>query len=289
MRFVDSLTRCLVQGRRRRRRLRVVPAREVRAQGRAGRRRRRRRRFGRALGQPVPADAGRPRVPPFLQGRARPATARARTGTAERRGRARAGAAGHRRVRRRRPARSWARCCGPSRSWSWRAAATAAAATPGSPASTNQSPRRFRAGHARPRSGRSSWCCGWWPTSASSGCPTPGKSTLLSRLTRANPKVAELPVHDPDAEPRRAPGRPSRWSKVGRCASRSRTCPASSRARTRARGSGSGSCATSSGPGCSCSCSTPADRHVKRDYNELVREIASYNPEILEAARASWR
>ena len=51
--------------------------------------------------------------------------------------------------------------------------------------------RREGAARARRRGSRCSSSCS--PTSGSSGCRTPGKSSLLSRLTRAHPKVADYP------------------------------------------------------------------------------------------------
>ena len=111
--------------------------------------------------------------------------------------------------------------------------------------STNRAPRRADLG----RAGEERWIHLELKLLADVGVigfPNAGKSTLVSRLSAAKPKIARLSLHDA--------GPSLGIVRVGRAIapSSSLTCPASSPARPRARARASGSCATPSARGCSC-------------------------------------
>ena len=164
-----------------------------------------------------------------VPGAERASRAPTRTSTARRRGRRPARAARHAGLRRRRPA---------SCSRDLRRRRRALRRRAGRQGRARQHPLRDldrpgaapgRAGHARrgARPSASSSSCS--PTSACSGFPNVGKSSLIARISAARPEDRRLPVHDAGAEPRH--GRAVRRAQL-----RGRRHPGPHRGRARGRG-----------------------------------------------------
>jgi GTP-binding protein len=117
------------------------------------------------------------------------------------------------------------------------------------------------------------------------GLPNAGKSTLLSRLTRANPRVADYPFTTLTPNLGVLQADQVHWSKAGAVRVTVADMPGIIKGAHEGRGLGLWFLRHIERTRMLVFVLDAGDRHVKRDYTELVAEIDSYNPEILKRPR----